>query len=284
MKIAITAASGQLGAAIARQLSSQIGLDQVVAIARTPQNVQIPGLEVRKGDYDSPTDFELALQGMDAVLIVSGNAKPDLRIQQHRNIIEAAQKNGLKKIVYTSIFGKNDGNAFSPIVASNRQTEEDVRNSGLDWAIGRNGIYIEPDLEYVETYRKEGEIVNCAGEGKCGYTSRAELAVAYSRLLLDDDLVGKTYNMLGPLTTQNELAEAIGRHYGFPLTFRNVDPETYKKERQAALGEFMGTVIAGIYEGIRTGNNSGESHMEYILKRPHHSLDEMIEAYRKNHS
>lgn len=58
---------------------------------------------------------------------------PQKRIQQHRNVIEAAKENGVQKIVYTSIVGDEVETAFSPIIKSNRQTENDVRESGLNW-------------------------------------------------------------------------------------------------------------------------------------------------------
>jgi NAD(P)H dehydrogenase (quinone) len=62
------------------------------------------------------------------------------------------------------------------VVQSNRQTEADVRASGLAWVIGRNGIYIEPDVEYIDRYRAAGAVANCAGDGRCGYTTRPSSA------------------------------------------------------------------------------------------------------------
>ncbi|WP_246073267.1 hypothetical protein [Formosa sediminum] len=44
MKIAITSASGKLGAAIVQALVKVIGQDQVVAIARTPEHAQHLGV------------------------------------------------------------------------------------------------------------------------------------------------------------------------------------------------------------------------------------------------
>lgn len=132
MKIAVTAASGKLGSAIVQELKAAIGSENVVGIVRTPEKAQHLGIEIRKGDYNSRTEFEVALNGIQKVLIVSGMDAPEKRIGQHRNIIEAAKSQGLEKIVYTSIVGAEDGNAFSPIVQSNRQTEEDIKNSGLD--------------------------------------------------------------------------------------------------------------------------------------------------------
>lgn len=186
MKIAVTSANGKLGTSIINHLIHEIGKEQVIGIARTPEKAAHLGIEIRKGDYNNRQDFDLALKNIDALLLISGMDEPQKRIQQHRNVIEAAIKNGVKKIVYTSIVGDENKNAFSPIVQSNRQTENDIKNAGLNWVIGRNGIYIEPDLEYIDTYLKEEEIRNCAGEGKCTYTSRDELGYAYTKMLLED--------------------------------------------------------------------------------------------------
>ena len=181
--------------------------------------------------------------------------------------------------MYTSIIGDEKGNGFSPIVKSNRQTEEDIRNSGLQWAIGRNGIYIEPDLEYIETYKKYGAIINYAAEGKCGYTSRKELAYAYFNLLTDDKLNGNTYNLLGTPVTQIQLVNAINKAYNINLYYKSISVESFKKQRQAELGEFIGLIIGGIYEGIRTGKFDIESDFMKVAKRTHKSLDAMINEF-----
>lgn len=280
MRIAVTAASGQLGSSIIKQLVEKIGQENVIGIARKPDKAKHLGVEIRKGDYNSKADFDTALIGIDVVLIVSGMDHPDKRIGQHRNIINAAKEAGVRKIVYTSIYGAEEGNAFSPIVKSNRQTEEDIKNSGLQWAIGRNGIYIEPDLEYIETYKKDGGIINCAADGKCGYTSRNELAYAYFKLLTEDSLQGEIYNLFGETITQNQLASSINKAYILNLEYRSISIDAYRKERQAALGDFLGTVIAGIYEGIRMGEYDGNSDYTNVTNRAHHSIEEMISEFK----
>ena len=284
MKIAVTSVSGHLGASIAKALIQEIGRDNVKGIARTPEKAKHLGVEVRKGDYNSREDFDVALKGVDKVLLVSGMDQPQKRIQQHRNVIEAARLNGVQKIVYTSIVGDEENTAFSPVVKSNRQTEEDVRNSGLQWIIGRNGIYIEPDLEYIDTYVEEGGITNCAGDGKCAYTSREELGFAYAHLLLNEELNGQTLNLVGEAITQTQLAEYINQVYKTNLKYATVSVEDYKKERQAALGEFLGTIISGIYEGIANGANEVVSDFEKAAGRPHKSPLAMIGNYHKKHS
>ena len=286
MKIAVTTASGNLGGAIINHLKQKIGAENVIGFARTPEKAKSLGVEIRKGDYNNKEDFDKSLKDVDALLLVSGMDQPDKRIQQHRNVIQAAKENGVKRIVYTSITGAEKGNAFSPVVASNRQTEEDIRNSGLQWAIGRDGIYIEPDLEYIDNYKKDGGIINSAAEGKCGYTSREELAFAYFNLLTDDKLSGKTYNLFGEPVTQKQLVEAINTAYNINLNYKSISIEEYTKQRQLALGEFLGTIIGGIYEGIRTGKFDGKSDFLEVAKRTHKSLKEMINDFicqKNNH-
>jgi NAD(P)H dehydrogenase (quinone) len=279
MKIAVTAANGQLGSTIVNELKKEIGEKNVIGIARSPEKANHPGVEIRKGDYNSRDDFNAALKDVDRVILISGMDDPQKRIQQHRNVIEAAKQNGVKKIVYTSIVGDEEKNAFSPVVQSNRLTEEDIKNSGLDWSIGRNGIYIEPDLEYIETYKKEGEIRNCAGNGKCAYTSRSELGYAYTQMLIQDVHNNKTYNLVGEPISQKELAELINQVYNTQLVFNPISVDAYAIERKKELGEFMGAIITGIYKGIHDGAYNIFSDYEKVTGRPHKSTIEIIREY-----
>ena len=280
MKIAVTAASGQLGRAILDAAAERNGKENTIGLCRNPSKLQIEGIELRAGDYGKPDELKAALEGVDAVLLVSGNDQPERRIQQHRNVIEAAKAAGVKKIVYTSVQGAEEDTAFSPVIQSNRQTEADIRASGLDWAIGRNGIYIEPDIEYLENYVAAGEIANCAGDGKCGYTTRGELAEAYTNMLIDPQIKDVTYNLNGEAITQSQLVDFLNKTYDLDLVYRAMSVEDYRKDRIAELGEFMGTIIAGIYEGIRNGKSDNPGDFEKAAGRPHQSWDDYFDGLK----
>ncbi|MFY0655106.1 MAG: NAD(P)H-binding protein, partial [Cyclobacteriaceae bacterium] len=84
MKIAVTSASGQLGSCIVTQLKKEIGAENVIGIARTPEKAQHLMVELRKGDYNKPGEIDQALVGVDTVMLLSGMDAPDKRIQQHR--------------------------------------------------------------------------------------------------------------------------------------------------------------------------------------------------------
>lgn len=274
MSIAVTAASGQLGTAIARALLGRSSGQKVIGLARRPEKVSVPDLEVRRGAYEDASEFAQSVSDVDTLVFISLNTPPDLRTGQHRTALRAAKDAGVRRLIFTSVQGAEEGIAFSPVVQSNRQTEADIRDLGFEWTMGRNGIYIEPDVEYVETYRAKGEIANSAGNGICGYTTRGELAAAYANMALDDGHNGKAYNLHGSPLTQAELAQHLNRAFGTNLTYRPMSIEAYRADRVTALGDVMGTIIAGIYEGIRSGVFDVPSDFETAAGRPHQSWGE----------
>lgn len=278
MKIAVTAANGKLGSNIIKELLKTHASADIIGLARTPAKAQFLiddyGIEIRGGDYDNAEQLTQSLQGVDKILLVSGLEDPTKRIGQHRNVINAAKHNDVKKIVYTSIQGAEKNTAFSPVVQSNRQTETDIRDSGLDFVIGRNGIYIEPDIDYIDHYKKEGAIHNSAGDGKCGYTTYGELAYAYAQLLADDKHNGKTYNLHGEAITQYQLADYLNLAFGTSLTYEPMTIEAFHERSIAELGEHIGSIVSGIYEGISKGKCDNPSDYSIAADRPHQSWND----------
>lgn len=254
--------------------------EPLVGLAPTPGHVTGLDIDILPGDCGDVEQLTASLRGIDTLLLVSGNEQPDERIQQHRNVIGAARAAGVGKVVYTSVQGAEEGTAFSPIVQSNRQTEADVRDSGMAWVIGRNGIYIEPDVESFEDYAAAGGVANCAADARCGYTTRPELAHAYASLLTDAAHVGSTLALHGEPITQTQLVDYLNQAFGTQLVYRSMSVAEYRADRVAALGEFIGSVIAGIYEGIRNGALDVKSDFEAAAGRPHRAGNDYFESLR----
>ncbi len=280
-KVLITAVSGQLGTAIAKKAIEEFGVENVAGTARNPEKAKNLGIKIFKGDYDSKNDFNMAMKGVDAVLLVSSMSAPENRIEQHRNVINAAKEAGVKKMVYTSIIGKKGNSTFDPIVSSNRQTEDDIKSSGLSYAIGRNGLYIEPDIEFLDYYVKEGKIENCAGNGKCAYTSRDELAIAYTQMLKNNDLNGWAYNLVGEAITQTELVNYFNKYFSTNLVFESVSTEEYMDWQLQHNGEYLGPIIAGIYTKIKNNEFEVLSDFEKVIGRKHKTIAEIFEEFSK---
>lgn len=278
MKAAVTGASGQLGSAVVAALKGREGITPI-AVARTPAKAKHLGVEVRAGDYDDGPQLEAAFRGVDAVLLVSGMAPPEQRLLQHKRVIDAAERAGVKRLVFSGIVVTESASGFNAVQQTSTATEEYLKQSSLEWVIGQNGINMEPDLEYLDAYRKLGKITNCAADGRCAYTCRAELALAYAEMFIEPKHLGKTYVLAGQAITQTELAAAINDVFGTNLTYESMGVDEYRKERQAALGDFIGAVISGIYEGIRNGAMDVDSDFARVVGRAHQSPTEMIRAW-----
>lgn len=54
---------------------------------------------------------------------------------------------------------------------------------------------------------------------------------------------------------------------------REVSPEDYVADRTAELGDFIGPIIGGIYDGIRRGDYDRPGDFEAVTGRPHQSWD-----------
>ena len=90
-------------------------------------------------------------------------------------------------------------------------------------------------------------------------------------MLTDPARDGKTYDLHGEPITQAELAAYLSETYGVPLRYRALSVNEYRADRVAALGDFMGTVIAGIYQGIREGFYDSPSDFAAATGRAHQS-------------
>lgn len=100
-------------------------------------------------------------------------------------------------------------------------------------------------------------------------------------MLLLDKHNGHTYNLLGEPITQTQLAKLINQVFNTNLRYKSVPVDIYEQERKAELGDFIGTVIAGIYHGIRNGVYDVRSDFEKAAGRPHKSTIEIMEAFKE---
>ena len=64
---------------------------------------------------------------------------------------------------------------------------------------------------------------------------------------------GETYNLNGEPISQQQLADDLNKAFGPDLGYPPLTVEEYLRDRIAEFGEFLGSIIVGIYEGICSG-------------------------------
>jgi NAD(P)H dehydrogenase (quinone) len=272
MKIAVSAASGRLGHAVLRRFG-QRQLD-VVAIAREPARVRIAGVERRAGDYADPAAMEAALAGIDSLVMISAPVTDGTdRVALHRNVLAAARAAGVGHVVFTSVIGSElaADTWFGPTWRVNQQTEADLRNSGLEWTVARNGLYLDLDMIQIRNAAVGGVYTNPAGEGRCGYISIEELATPFLNLVLDDRLHGHDWNLTGESHTQAELVRMANCVFGLDVRYEVISDEAMEQKLLKLMphrGAQVARMLTGAFQCIRNGAYDVPSHYAEVTGRP----------------
>ena len=194
MKIAITGATGQLGRIVVSKLKEKVAADSIVALVRSKEKAADLGVEAREANYDEPATLDQALQGIDTLLLIS-SSEVGKRAPQHQNVIDAAKKNGVKRIVYTSLL-RADNSSLS-LATEHIATEAALRESGLSYTVLRNGWYNENYAGTIPGAVAGGAIIGSAGEGKISAASRADFAEASVVVLTNEGNEAKGYELAG---------------------------------------------------------------------------------------
>jgi NAD(P)H dehydrogenase (quinone) len=225
MTIAITAATGQLGRLVVAKLKAKTPAADIVALARNPAKAADLGVAVREADYSKPETLAKALAGVDTLLLIS-SSEIGQRGVQHRNVIEAAKKAGVKRIVYTSLL-RADSTPLS-LGEEHKATEADLKASGIPFTILRNGWYTENYTAAIGGALAGGAYVGTAGEGKISSAARADYADAAVAALTGEGHNGKTYELAGDEAyTLKDLAAEISRQSGRTIPYKNLPEADY---------------------------------------------------------
>ncbi|MBI3233286.1 MAG: NAD(P)H-binding protein, partial [Bacteroidetes bacterium] len=184
--ILITGSTGHLGTATIQQLLKHTSANNIVAFARDEnkaKHLKDLGIEVRLGSFDDIASIEKAMAGIDKVLLVSG-LDPH-RFQQHKNVVDAAKKAGVSQLAYTSVAFKDfQSSVIKPLMESHFQTEDYIKESGLNYTLLRNTLYTDGVPMFVGEKVFETGIILPAGDGKVPYALRGEMAEATDNVLL----------------------------------------------------------------------------------------------------
>ncbi|MCO6386105.1 SDR family oxidoreductase [Aliihoeflea sp. 40Bstr573] len=226
MKMAVTGATGQLGRIVIDKLKAQTS-DEVVALVRSPEKAADLGVETRRADYDDAASLESALQGVDTLLLIS-SSEVGKRAAQHSNVIEAAKKNGVKRIVYTSLL-RADSSPLS-LAAEHAETEKQLKASGIAHTILRNGWYTENYAGSLKGAVEAGALIGSAGEGRISSAARADYADAAVAVLTTTGHDGKTYELAGDDSfSLAELAAEVSKQSGKQIAYNDLPEADYAK-------------------------------------------------------
>ncbi|AYH08010.1 SDR family oxidoreductase [Pectobacterium parmentieri] len=282
--IAITGASGQLGRLVIAQLLEKIPASDIVALVRDVNKVadlSALGVQVKAADYNQPEALVSALQGVDNVLLIS-SSEVGQRVAQHRNVIEAAAKAGVKLLAYTSLLHADK----SPLALAeeHRQTEALLKDSGLPHVLLRNGWYTENYAASIPVALEHGVFIGSAGEGKITSATREDFAAAAVAVLTQEGQAGKVYELAGdePYTLA-ELAAEISKQSGKSIGYQNLSEAEFTAALvSAGLPDVFAQIIADSDVGASKGGLfDGAKQLSQLIGRSTTPLSAVVKATLK---
>jgi len=250
--IAITGATGQLGRLVVEKLKAKTSASDIVALARSTAKAAGLGVAAREADYDKPETLGRALDGADTLLLIS-SSEVGKRATQHRAVIEAAKKAGVRRIVYTSLLHADT----SPLSLAEEHlaTEAELKASGIAFTILRNGWYTENYTGSIPGALAGGALLGSAGEGKVSSATRADFAEAAVAVLTGEGHEGRTYELGGDEDwTLQDLSAEVSRQTGRAIPYRNLSEAEYADALKGfGLPEGFVRMIAGWDVGASQG-------------------------------
>jgi NAD(P)H dehydrogenase (quinone) len=279
--IVVTGATGQLGRLLIKALLIKVPAAEIVAAVRNPEKAKdlaASGIQVRYADYSQPASWDEALKGADKVLLIS-SSEIGQRANQHRNVIDAAKRSGVKLLAYTSVLHART----SPLglAAEHRATEALLSTSGVPFVLLRNGWYTENYTAGVPAALAHGAVYGCAGDGRISSAARADYAEAAATVLTSDSQAGRVYELAGDTSyTLTELTAEISRQSGKKIGYVNLPEAEYQSVLiKAGLPEIIAELLANSDTGASKDALFDDSRqLSKLIGRPTTSLATAIAA------
>ena len=279
--IAITGATGQLGQHVIANLLNTTAASQLIAVVRNPAKAEAlsqKGIVVRQADYGDEAALTKALQGVDKLLIIS-SSEVGQRAPQHRNIINAAKAAGVKFIAYTSLLHADK----SPLGlhVEHVETEKMLADSGIPYALLRNGWYTENYLASAPPALEHGVFIGAAGEGKIASATREDYAAAAARVIAEEGHAGKVYELAGDHGwTLSELAAELAKQSGKKVVYQNLSQADFAAAlKSVGLPAGLADMLADSDVGASKGGLFDDSHtLSKLIGRPTTPLAQSVKG------
>ncbi|MDQ2720420.1 MAG: NmrA family NAD(P)-binding protein [Bacteroidota bacterium] len=184
-----------MGSTVIKTLLKKILPQQINVISRKEEKLaklKSQGLNTFVGSYDDIISLEKAIDSVDSVLLISSGDQGD-RMQEHRNVVDTAKKYGVQNIAYTSRALRDRTTLQNKLMEDHFDTEDYIKESGLNYTIFENGLYMEFLQFFVNKDQMEKGIFLPIGDGKVAFTLRADQAEAMANVLMNESFENRMY-------------------------------------------------------------------------------------------
>jgi len=284
--IFITGATGHFGKAVIDFLLEKgTPANTIGALVRDREKATdfiSKGISTRTGDYNDYSSLVAAFTGVDKLLLVSGSDIMN-RLQQHKNVVNAAKEAGVKHLIYTSFVRKNDTET-SPIAVlakSHIETEKLIKASGITYTILLNSLYADVLPMFLGEKVLETGVYLPAGNGKAAFTTRLDMAEAAAAVLTGNGHENKEHILAGNSNySLNDVAVYLTELTGEEVAYTSPSADVYTN---TLVNAGVPLEYAGMFAGFGAAIEQGEfetstSELEALLNRKPTTRTEYLQS------
>lgn len=239
----LTGVTGGLGSKILHEMlhTHHVPPQDIIATSRSPSkrsHYECQNLQFRIADYKDPSSLLSAFSNVRDLLFMSSSERDTAtRTTEHRNVIEAAKKTGVRKVWYVSLaFGGWGDSSKIGFQQAHYETENLLKESGLEFVSLRAGLYSDAFPLFLNWYPESKEVLfpkvePTVEDSRIAFTSRDELGEGIATLLVRRVVEPKGEKRIVLLTASEtnslvDLVEAIDSE----LPVRYLYPEDWIEE------------------------------------------------------
>ncbi len=281
--ILVTGANGNLGSETIQKLRQKNPGLPVAGFVRSEEKgagLKKLGVEIRIGDYLDVDSVKKVLHGVDTLLLISSSTL-EKRVEQHKNVIDAAGQSGVQHIFYTSMLRAEK--LLSPLNPDHYETEKLLKASGIPFTIHRHTFYTEFFPAILGNAAETGQW-HFPGAGKAmNFAYRKEMAEALAINLAESSKhQNKTFEITSAKAfTFQEYARMVGEACGKTISYKDLTVDEYINQLKEAglpahvveLGEVSAKTIVNGALDFTSGD------LEMVLGRKPKSTADFIKEY-----
>ena len=271
--ILVTGATGNVGSEIARQLIARDLPFRIYVRDADKARAMIgdTGYETALGSFDDATAFAAALDGIEAVYMVTNQSeafKSDLE-----RMTEQVKQAGIERFVMLSAEGDPESDIF--FVRRTGELETMVRDADLNWTFLRPDWFMQNFAGFVAA----GMVAFPEGPGKTSFVDVRDVAEIAIKAMTEPGHTRRTYRLTGPdAMTFAQAAGRISSVLGRDIPFVGITPEQMRDGLVAQGAEpWYAEMNAEMTFAIRMGMSFSPSNdIHFLLAREPRALETYV--------
>lgn len=282
--ILVTGATGTIGGAVVQALLQSEGNHHIVAATRNPQkwNISADNIAPVALDFEIPESITTAVQGIDALFLVTGYSVSMLA--HSKTVLDAARAAGVRHVVHLGAW--SSGWSPFPHLMWHDFVERYVQTSGFSWT------HLQPKtfMSNVINGLRPGSttLQQFYGHSTVGWVDPRDVAaLAAASLVHPDRHAGQVYQLAEDALSVDGVAEVLAEVTGLPFKYEPRDPRDLfpilqKVGMEPVYGESLAASTIAIAQGQVADIDKTYDTVQRVLGRPGVTWRDYAQKHRES--